>query len=164
MIKLKKILCPFDFSENSQEAFQYAIHLMLKDEDATLYLAHVVDSRVFDYSGPYYEQEPYVMKVSLDQSTREQLEKKLSAEVPEEIQNRVEIIILFGVPFLEIITTARNLDIDLIVIGTHGRTGLAHMIIGSVAEKVVRKAPCPVLSVKSKKIIHKTIPACPETA
>ena len=151
MIKLKNILCPLDFSENSQEALQYAIHLMLKDDDATLYLVHVVDSRVFDYSGPMYEQEVPLMKVELDQSTREQLEKKLLAEVPEEIQNRVETTILFGVPFLEIIMAARDKNIDLIVIGTHGRTGLAHMIIGSVAEKVVRKAPCPVLSVKSKK-------------
>ncbi len=151
MIKLKNILCPLDFSENSQEALQFAIHLMLKDDDATLYLVHVVDSRVFDYSGPMYEQEVPLMKVELDQSTREQLEKKLLAEVPEEIQNRVETTILFGVPFLEIIMAARDKNIDLIVIGTHGRTGLAHMIIGSVAEKVVRKAPCPVLSVKSKK-------------
>jgi len=151
MIKLKNILCPLDFSENSQEALQYAIHLMLKDDDATLYLVHVVDSRVFDYSGPMYEQEVPLMKVELDQSTREQLEKKLLAEVPEKIQNRVETTILFGVPFLEIIMAARDKNIDLIVIGTHGRTGLAHMIIGSVAEKVVRKAPCPVLSVKSKK-------------
>ena len=150
MIKLEKILCPLDFSENSQEALQYAIHLMSKDDDATLYLVHVVDSRVFDYSGPMYEQEVPLMKVELDQSTREQLEKKLLAEVPEEIQNRVETTILFGVPFLEIIMAARDKNIDLIVIGTHGRTGLAHMIIGSVAEKVVRKAPCPVLSVKSK--------------
>ena len=151
MIKLEKILCPLDFSENSQEALQYAIHLMLKDDDATLYLVHVVDSRVFDYSGPMYEQEVPLMKVELDQSTREQLEKKLLAEIPEEIQNRVETTILFGVPFLEIIMAARDKNIDLIVIGTHGRTGLAHMIMGSVAEKVVRKAPCPVLSVKSKK-------------
>jgi nucleotide-binding universal stress UspA family protein len=151
MIKLKRILCPLDFSENAQEALQYAIHLMLKDDDAVLYLVHIVDSRVFDYSGPIYEQEVPLMKVELDQSTREQLEKKLLAEVPEEIQNRVETTILFGVPFLEIIMAARDKNIDLIVIGTHGRTGLAHMIIGSVAEKVVRKAPCPVLSVKSKK-------------
>ncbi len=151
MIKLKNILCPLDFSENSQEALQYAIHLMLKDDDATLYLVHVVDSRVFDYSGPMYEQEVPLMKVELDQSTREQLEKKLLAEVPEEIQNRVETTILFGVPFLEIIMAAKDKNIDLIVIGTHGRTGLAHMIMGSVAEKVVRKASCPVLSVKSKK-------------
>ena len=153
MIKLKKILCPSDFSENSQEALQYAIHLMLHDDDATLYMVHVVDSRVFDYNGPICEQEPYVTKVALEQSIREQLEKKLLAGVPKEIQNRVESIILFGVPFLEIIKSARDKDIDLIVIGTHGRTGLAHMLIGSVAEKVVRKAPCPVLSVKSKKEI-----------
>ncbi|KHE93797.1 MAG: universal stress protein [Candidatus Scalindua rubra] len=151
MIKLKKILCPFDFSESAQEALKYAIHLMIKDDDATLYLTHVVDSRVFDYGGPVYEQEPLVTKIALDQSTREQLEKKLLAEVPEEIQNRVETIILFGVPFLEIIMTAKDKNIDLIVIGTHGRTGIAHMLIGSVAEKVIRKAPCPVLCVKSKK-------------
>ena len=151
MIKLKEILCPFDFSETAQEALKYAIYLMSKDDNATLYLAHVVDSRVFDYGDPIIEHEPSVSTVALDQSTREQLEKKLLAEVPDEIQNRVETIILFGVPFLEIIMTARNNDIDLIVIGTHGRTGLAHMLIGSVAEKVVRKAPCPVLSVKSKK-------------
>ncbi len=60
---------------------------------------------------------------------------------------------MFGVPFLEIIITANDKNVDLIVIGTHGRTGIAHMLIGSVAEKVVRKAPCPVLSVKSKKKI-----------
>lgn len=151
MIKLKEILCPFDFSENAREALKYAIHLMLKDDDASLYLVHVVDSRVFDYGGPIYEQELSVSMTVLDQSTREQLEKKLLDHVPEGIQNRVETIILFGVPFLEIIITAKDKNIDLIVIGTHGRTGIAHMLIGSVAEKVVRKAPCPVLSVKSKK-------------
>ena len=151
MVQFNKILCPFDFSENAQEALQYAIHLMLKDEDATLYLTHVVDSRVYDYGGPIYGQEPSVSMVVLDQSTKEQLEKKLLDHVPEGIQNRVETIILFGVPFLEIIITAKDKNIDLIVIGTHGRTGIAHMLVGSVAEKVVRKAPCPVLSVKSKK-------------
>ena len=151
MVQFKKILCPFDFSENAQEALQYAIHLMSKDEDATLYLTHVVDNRVYDYGGPIYGQEPSVSMVVLDQSIREQLEKKLLDHVPEEIQNRVETIILFGVPFLEIIITAKDKNVDLIVIGTHGRTGIAHMLIGSVAEKVVRKAPCPVLSVKSKK-------------
>ena len=57
---------------------------------------------------------------------------------------------MFGVPFVEIIKTAKDKNIDLIVIGTHGRTGLAHMLIGSVAEKIVRKAPCPVLTIKIK--------------
>lgn len=53
-----------------------------------------------------------------------------------------------GKPFVEIIKAARNYDVDLIVMGTHGRTGLKSMLIGSVAEKVVRKAPCPVLTAK----------------
>jgi universal stress protein A len=101
MIKLKEILCPFDFSENAQEALKYAIHLMLKEDDATLYLAHVVDSRIFDYGGPVYGIEPPVTKVELDQSTREQLERKLLDVVPDEFQNRVEIIVLFGFHFLK---------------------------------------------------------------
>jgi nucleotide-binding universal stress UspA family protein len=53
-----------------------------------------------------------------------------------------------GTPFLEIINSAKDLPADLVVMGTHGRTGLKHMLIGSVAEKVVRKSPCPVLTVK----------------
>ncbi len=150
MIKLKKILCPFDFSETAQVALKYAMHLMLQDDDATLCLVHVVDSRVFDNS-TIYGQEPSVTMVALDESTREQLESKLLAEIPDEIQSRVESVILFGVPFLEIVRMAKDKNVDLIVIGTHGRTGIAHILIGSVAEKVVRKAPCPVLSVKSKK-------------
>lgn len=149
MIQLKKILCPVDFSKYSLEALQYATHMVLQN-NATLYLVHIVDSRVYDYGGPIYGQETSVMKTAIDQSTKEQLENKLLAVVPKETKNNVKIIILFGVPFVEIIKTAKDNDIDLIVIGTHGRTGLAHMLIGSVAEKVVRKSPCPVLTVKSK--------------
>ena len=62
MVKLEKILCPFDFSENPQVALQYAIHLMLKDDNATLYLTHVVDSRYLDYGGAVYGQEPSVRR------------------------------------------------------------------------------------------------------
>jgi len=91
---------------------------MSEDEDATLYLTHVVVNRVYDCGGPIYGQEPSVSMVVLDQSTREQLEKKLLDHVPEEIQNRVETIILFGVPFLEIIITAKDKNVDLIMIGT----------------------------------------------
>jgi nucleotide-binding universal stress UspA family protein len=63
-------------------------------------------------------------------------------------QHRVHRITRVGVPFLSIIEDAREADIDLIVLGTHGRSGLKNLLIGSVAEKVVRKAPCPVLTVR----------------
>ena len=59
-----------------------------------------------------------------------------------------QIVTLVGSPFLEIVTYAKSHDIDLIVMGTHGRGPIAHMLMGSVAEKVVRKAPCPVLTVR----------------
>jgi len=61
---------------------------------------------------------------------------------------RVELVMEQGSPFLEIIRYAKDHDIDLIVMGTHGRGPIAHMLMGSVAEKVVRRAPCPVLTVK----------------
>jgi nucleotide-binding universal stress UspA family protein len=60
----------------------------------------------------------------------------------------VETIVVKGVPFNEIINAATEINVDLIVIGTHGRTGLSHVMLGSVAEKVVRKASCPVLTVR----------------
>jgi nucleotide-binding universal stress UspA family protein len=77
---------------------------------------------------------------------KEQYNMVVSGEIKSSI--RVEEITRIGVPFLEIIKTAREKEVDLIVLGTHGRTGLAHVLIGSVAEKVVHHAHCPVLAVK----------------
>ena len=148
MIKLQKILCPIDFSENSLEALRYAAHTALK-ENATVYLIHIVDSRVYDYGGPIYEPITPAMKPAIDQASKDQLRDKLLEKVPKEIKGRVETVVSFGVPFVEIIKAARDYDIDLIIMGTHGRSGISHMLIGSVAEKVVRKAPCPVLTVRS---------------
>ncbi len=148
MIKLQKILCPIDFSENSLEALRYAAHTALK-ENATVYMIHIVDSRVYDYGGPIYEPIMPDMKPVIDQASKDQLRDKLLEKVPKEIKGRVETVVSFGVPFVEIIKAARDFDIDLIIMGTHGRSGISHMLIGSVAEKVVRKAPCPVLTVRS---------------
>ncbi len=147
MIKLQNILCPLDFSENSLEALKYATHTALR-EDATLYLIHIVDSRVYDYGGPIYEPVIPAMKSKIDQASKDRLRDKLLEKVPKEIRDRVEMVITFGVPFVEIIRAARDYDVDLIVMGTQGRTGVSHILIGSVAERVVRKAPCPVLTVK----------------
>jgi nucleotide-binding universal stress UspA family protein len=63
-------------------------------------------------------------------------------------QLKVQCLVREGTPFYEIITCAKELEVDLIILGTHGRGPFAHMLMGSVAEKVVRKAPCPVLTVR----------------
>jgi len=76
--------------------------------------------------------------------------KQLDGFIPPELKKgiTVETIHRVGVPFVEIIKAAREKEVDLIVIATHGKSGLSHILFGSVAEKVVRKAPCPVLSIR----------------
>ena len=130
-------------------ALKYATHLALK-EDAALYLVHIVDSRIYDYGGPIYEPEPIAMNSMIDQESVDRIKGKLLKIVSKEMKGNVETVVTFGVPFVEIIKAAKEHDADLIVIGTHGRSGIAQILIGSVAEKVVRKAPCPVLTVKSR--------------
>lgn len=143
MITLKKILCPIDHSECSYLALKYAISLALKDE-AKLYLMHVIDIRLYDTE--IYKFSPYnITEINLDK-IREDLIKSLPEGTSDVLE--VETIVVKGVPFQEIINAATAIDADLIVIGTHGRTGLSHAVMGSVAEKVVRKAPCPVLTVR----------------
>jgi len=143
MISLKKILCPIDHSDCSKEALKYAVSFAMKDE-AKLFLLHVIDIRSFNEG-----LETISMQIP-DEKTLEQLKTKLLDCIPEEIRNdmSVEAIVVQGIPFAEIISTAREKEIDMIVIGSHGRTGISHMMLGSVSEKVVRKAPCPVLTVR----------------
>lgn len=145
MISFKKILCPIDHSDCSKEALKYAVTFAMKDE-AKLYLLHIIDIRSFNDSlVAMSHQIP-------DEETLEQLRIKLLDCIPEEIRDdmNVEAIVVQGIPFAEIISTAREKDIDMIVIGSHGRTGISHMMLGSVSEKVVRKAPCPVLTVRQR--------------
>ncbi len=143
MITLKNILCPIDHSDGSKEALKYAVSLALKDK-AKLYLLHIIDIRSFNEG-----LEAMAMQIP-DEETLEQLRIKLLDCIPEEIRDNmnVEAIVIQGVPFAEIISIAREKEVDMIVIGSHGRTGISHMMLGSVSEKVVRKAPCPVLTVR----------------
>ncbi len=143
MINLKKILCPIDHSDCSKEALRYAVSFALKDK-AKLYLLHVVDIRSFN------ESIDAMSKQIPDEETLELLKTKLIDCIPVEIREEmdVEALVVQGIPFAEIISIAKSNDIDMIVIGSHGRTGIVHMMMGSVSEKVVRKAPCPVLAVR----------------
>lgn len=143
MIRLKKILCPVDHSECSYLALKYAISLALKDE-AKLYLMHVIDTRPYDTE--IYKFSPFKIDEIDLRKIREDLMKSLPEGTTDVLE--VETIVVKGVPFNEIINAATETGADLVVIGTHGRTGLSHVVMGSVAEKVVRKAPCPVLTVR----------------
>ena len=143
MISLNKILCPIDHSDCSKDALRYAVSFAMKDE-AKLLLLHVIDIRSFNEGLD-------AMSTQIpNEETIEQLRVKLINCIPEEIRNDmdVEAIVSQGIPFAEIISTAKEKEIDMIVIGSHGRTGLSHIMLGSVSEKVVRKAPCPVLTVR----------------
>ncbi len=143
MINLKKILCPIDHSDGSKEALKYAVSFAMKNE-AKLYLLHVIDIRSFDESI-----DTMAAQIPNDETIK-QLKTKLLECIPEEIRSdmQIEALVVQGIPFAEIISIAKTNKVDMIVMGTHGRTGLAHIMIGSVSEKVVRKAHCPVLTVR----------------
>jgi nucleotide-binding universal stress UspA family protein len=146
MISLKKILVPTDFSEHSNNALKYGCALSEKF-DSELHLLHVLQDLVAMVPEPGLAFPP---PGNYMQELQASAEKALT-QLPEESWVRGPSVVRTtrnGPPFVEIVRYAREHEIDLIVIGTHGRGGLAHMLLGSVAEKVVRKSPCPVLTVR----------------
>lgn len=146
MFALKTILVPTDFSDASQAALDYAKGLA-EAFGASLHLVHVMeDLLAHAWSAEVYVASMPNLRGEIEREARERLAAMLTAE--ERARYRVEAAIVAGRPFLEIIRYAREQNVDLIVIGTHGRGALAHMLLGSVAEKVVRKSPCPVLTVR----------------
>jgi nucleotide-binding universal stress UspA family protein len=144
MIRVNSILHPSDFSENSNRALQYACALADHFE-ARLHLVHIVANRALSLSAPL---EAGYLPESYDKDLRASSNDAL-AKLPEKDWFKGEVVraCLVGTTFVEIIRYAKEHDVDMIVMGTHGRTGIAHLIMGSVAENVVRKAPCPVLTV-----------------
>jgi len=145
MSTFRHILFPTDFSEHSKYARCYAISLA-KEFDAKLTIVHVLEEPVYPIDVTPFGFSP----IEFARELRGQVEKQM-AQVMEEIKDdalKVESLIVEGKPFVQIITVARERGVDLIVIGTHGRTGLSHVLLGSVTEKVVRKSPCPVLTVR----------------
>ena len=147
MITLKKILCSIDFSECSTYALSYAIDLSAK-EHASLYLIHVIETHMSDI-GDIVKQ----IDLLLDDKQIDNLKMRLINLIPVDIRPNIHIepIVEKGIPFVEIIRTAKDKQVDLIVMGTHGKTGLEHILIGSVAERVIQRAPCPVLSIRLPK-------------
>jgi len=142
MISLKSILVPVDFTEPSLNALKYAralagafgsqVHVFHAIEDPAVYAWEV-------YSPP-------LVREDLEKNALSQLQQLLTAE--EKKQFQAEFTVRIGAPFVEIIRFAKEKNTDLIIMGTHGRGAIAHLLLGSVAERVVRKAPCPVMTVR----------------
>lgn len=146
MIDLRRILVPTDFSKFSQVALTYAAALAEKF-GAEIHLLHVVQDMALFIPDAVAVAPPVVPPVEeFAAAAREALDRLVRENHLEAIPLRREVI--EGTPFYEIIRYAREADIDLIVMGTHGHAGLIHVLLGSVTEKVVRKAPCPVLTVR----------------
>ncbi len=146
MIPVKKIFCPTDFSEPSYEALKTANELALHFS-AELTLIHVVSPIPAVPASPAptgfnllsYQQE-------MEASAKELLEQVIQKKISREIKSR--IMVIQGNPADEIVRMAAVGNADMIVIATHGLTGWRKFIFGSVAEKVIRLATCPVLSIQ----------------
>jgi nucleotide-binding universal stress UspA family protein len=150
MATISKILFPADFSDRSLAALPLAMDLAHR-YGAELHCLHVVDTESeFFVEGGYIV--PLMMEYPLDHGKlKEAAESHLDQFVARHMPGREDSLkkaVVMGKPFAEIIRYAREQGIDLIVLGTHGYSALGSMLLGSVAEKVVRKAPCAVLTVR----------------
>jgi nucleotide-binding universal stress UspA family protein len=144
-LDIKRILLPMDFSDYSATATTYACELATKFE-AELHLLHTLEVHLSATPG-------FGMGLALPQylhESRAVAEKALAGVLDPQwaAGRKVVRAVVEGSPKVEIVRYARTQAVDLIVLATHGRTGLAHVLIGSVAENVVRTAPCPVLTVR----------------
>lgn len=145
MRSIQKIVVATDFSDCSVEACAYALTLARKF-DAALLVLHVINEPV-DLRGFYV---PHISFDQLEKEIADGAASMLETFCKENLQDfsNYTTAIVSGVPYEEIIRTAQEQDATLIVIGTHGRSGLDHLIFGSTAERVVRNAPCPVLTIR----------------
>jgi nucleotide-binding universal stress UspA family protein len=148
MTRIRRILHPSDFSRASGAAFARAVE-MAKANRAELLVAHVL-SPAMPMSGEGYVS-PKVYE-NIERSAREYAQKRLGALLAKAKKSgvRAKGLLLDGVPHERIVAAAKSKRADLIVIGTHGRTGLARFLLGSVASRVVSTAVCPVLTVRGK--------------
>jgi nucleotide-binding universal stress UspA family protein len=140
MLPLRTILYATDFSPYSQYSFRLACSVA-RDYGARMIALHVMVPPVAVYGEGMLPIQP--------EDIQEQLSGQLRALVAQHPEIPIETRLVEGDPAREILRAAKEIKCDLIAIGTHGRTGLGRLLMGSVAEQVVRKAPCPVLTVKA---------------
>ena len=142
---IHKVLVPIDFSDYSKNALKYAAQFAHQFK-AKMFLVYVVEPMI--YPADFSMGQVAIPSTDIDLQKRgdEELNNLAKSLIDPSVE--VEIIIKTGKPFVEINETAVEKDIDLIIMATHGHTGVEHLLFGSTAEKVVRKAPCPVLTLR----------------
>ncbi|MEW6324872.1 MAG: universal stress protein [Nitrospirota bacterium] len=138
---IKRILVPVDFTEFSQRAADYAAMLARRFR-ASVRLVHAVEPFTYDVTDTVQVINHYQALITIADRLMKNLRDRIGKRGV-----AVTSVILKGSPALQVVAEAKRRRVDLIVMGTHGRTGLEHLVLGSVAERVVRLAPCPVLTV-----------------
>jgi len=145
MMQIKNILVPIDFSTSSYQVFELG-HCLAKHNGANLHLIHVIDPVYCEEQQPRISDIEFIHKIRFE-NAKEEL-RKFKFEVP---HSEVEIteVLIEGIPHKEILNYAKQNDIDMIVIASHGWTNLSHMLMGSIADKIMRQSDIPVICVKS---------------
>jgi nucleotide-binding universal stress UspA family protein len=154
MLPIRIIVHPTDFSENSQAAFEMAC-AMARDFSASLYVVHV------DPPSPVFAELGAIPPFPVN---KEALERKLAEIQSANPAVKFTRLLVDGNEATEITAFAEKVHADLIVMGTHGRTGLGRLLMGSVAEEVLRRAPCPVMTIKNPVVLRCDEPATCELA
>lgn len=146
MKKFSTILFANDFSEGSEHAFDYALSLA-KQYSAKLLIVHIINEPV-DLRGFYV---PHISFENLEKEIAEGAEKMMDRFCNDNLAgfDNFEKYVISGIPYEEIVRKADESGADLIIMGTHGRKGVDHLLFGSTAERVVRNASCPVMTVRT---------------
>ena len=145
METIQKILVPIDFSDYSKKALKYTIDFA-KQFNAKIILVYVIEPLMYPADLSMGQMVIPQSTVDLGEKSKAELEVLAKNEIGDQLN--FDTIVKTGKPFIEIIETAAETDSDLIIISTHGHTGVEHLLFGSTSEKVVRKAPCPVLTLR----------------
>jgi nucleotide-binding universal stress UspA family protein len=148
-MNIQRILAPTDFSELSNQGLTSALELA-EAFGAKLLLLHVVEPPPYPVEGIV----PSHLGATLLDDLERQASNDLAQMLPEAQRSKVEVArrVVVGIPYRKIVEVGEEEKSDLIVMTTHGRTGLSHLVMGSVAEKIVRTAPCPVLTIRSTSV------------
>jgi len=159
MKQFKKVLVPIDVSDQSRQILEYAFTFGAA-LDLELLVLHVVDARIMQPMPYSYDQveEDYYTKLSRDDMIDE-IKKAVQNEIDYgttfEHQLKVTVLVRFGIPYDQIVKTAREEQVDFIVMGTRGHTKLEEIFLGGVATKVSRRADCPVFLIRPRKTLDR---------